>query len=72
MLVLSRRPQESIVIDGNIRVTIIKSGAGTVRLGIDAPADVAVHREEVQLQINQQTIHGRELRFDAENVRSER
>ena len=56
MLVLSRRPQESIVIDGNIRVTIIKSASGGVRLGIDAPADVAVHREEVQRQINQETI----------------
>lgn len=51
MLVLSRKSQESIVIGGNIRVTIIRSRSGVVRLGIDAPADVPVHREEVHQQI---------------------
>lgn len=56
MLVLSRRPNETIVIGGNIRVTILKSRSGVVRLGIDAPAEVAVHREEVQTQIQSEQL----------------
>lgn len=51
MLVLSRKTNETIVIDGRIRITIVKSGGSTVRLGIDAPQDVTIHREEVQQRI---------------------
>jgi carbon storage regulator len=51
MLVLSRRLRQSVVIDGKIRVTVIKTGTGAVRLGIEAPDDVSVHREEIQNQI---------------------
>ncbi len=47
MLILSRRMQESIVIDGNITVTVIHIGPGKVRLGIEAPPEVAVDRKEV-------------------------
>jgi carbon storage regulator len=47
MLVLSRRQQETIVIDGRIKVTIVKAGGRTVRLGIEAPQEVTVHRGEV-------------------------
>lgn len=48
MLVLSRKKNESIVIGGNIVVTVVEVRGNSVRLGIDAPADVVVHREEVQ------------------------
>ena len=51
MLVLSRRLQEAVVIDGRIRVTVVKTGAGAVRLGIEAPDDVPVHREEIHQRI---------------------
>lgn len=50
MLVLSRKCQEKLVIGGNITVTILEVRGGRVRLGIDAPADVAVHRLEVILR----------------------
>lgn len=50
MLVLTRSLEESIVIDGNIRVTILALKNGRVRLGIDAPADKRVDREEVHLR----------------------
>ena len=56
MLVLSRRPNESIVIGGNIRVTILRSTSGIVRLGIDAPVEIAVHREEIQTQIQNEQL----------------
>jgi carbon storage regulator CsrA len=47
MLVLSRRPGESIVINGNIRITVVETKPGHIRLGIDAPPNVPVDRLEV-------------------------
>ena len=47
MLVLTRRIGEEIVIDGNIRVTVIAVKGEKVRLGITAPPSISVDREEV-------------------------
>lgn len=47
MLVLSRKVDESLVLSGGIRITVVKIQDGKVRLGIEAPAEVAVHRQEV-------------------------
>lgn len=47
MLVLSRRVGESIVIDDRITVTIVDIRGDKVRVGIEAPRDVPVHRKEV-------------------------
>ena len=51
MLVLSRRKNESVVIDGGIKVKIIEVRGGMVRLGIEAPREVAVNRSEVLVRI---------------------
>ncbi len=47
MLVLSRKKDESIIINDHIRVTIVEIRGDKVRLGIDAPKEVSVHRREV-------------------------
>jgi carbon storage regulator len=47
MLVLSRKTGERIVIDGNITITVIKARNQQVRLGIEAPSEVAVWRMEM-------------------------
>ena len=47
MLVLSRKKNETIVIGENIIVMVVDVGHDKVRLGIDAPAEVTVHRREV-------------------------
>lgn len=52
MLVLTRRKNESIVIDEQIRITIVEVRGDKVRVGINAPKEVPVHREEVQAEIN--------------------
>lgn len=52
MLVLSRGEGEEIIIGGNIVVTIVRLKGGVVKVGIDAPRDIAVHRREVQDQID--------------------
>jgi carbon storage regulator len=47
MLVLSRKLNEKIVIDGGIVVTIVKIDRNQVRVGIEAPPEVRVFREEI-------------------------
>lgn len=47
MLVLSRKKNESIVIDDKIVVTVIEVRGDKVRLGIEAPAEIPVHRREI-------------------------
>jgi len=58
MLVLSRKKNESIIINDHITVTVVEIRGDKVRLGIDAPKDVTVHRREVYEAIqNQAKIH---------------
>ena len=47
MLVLSRHENEAILIDGRIKVTVVEIRGHKIRLGIEAPKDVAVRREEL-------------------------
>jgi carbon storage regulator len=47
MLVLSRKKNESIVIDDRITITVVEIRGDKVRLGIEAPRDVPIHRSEV-------------------------
>lgn len=55
MLVLSRDEKESILIGDNITVRVLQIIGSMVRLGIDAPRDVPVHREEVYRRIHERT-----------------
>lgn len=55
MLVLSRKKDEVIVIGDNIVITIVDIRGDKVRLGITAPNDVAVHRQEVYEAIKRET-----------------
>ncbi len=47
MLILSRKLNESIIIDGKIIVKVLRIDKDTVKLGIQAPPEVPVHREEI-------------------------
>ena len=53
MLVLSRRPTQSFVIGHDIVVTVLEVNGDTVRLGIAAPSEVTIHREEVYRELQQ-------------------
>jgi len=48
MLVLSRKPGEKICIGDSIVIKVVRIGPNTVRIGIDAPGDIAIHRWEVR------------------------
>lgn len=56
MLVLSRKRHESIVIDGDIIVTIVEIRGDKVRIGIEAHTDITVHRSEVQEAIERKSL----------------
>ena len=53
MLVLSRKPGESIIIDGRIKVKIVRLDGDVVKVGIEAPPDIPIHRQEVYDEIQQ-------------------
>jgi carbon storage regulator len=55
LLVLTRKPNQAIVIGDNIRVFVVSVDRDQVRLGIEAPRDVTVHRAEVYAEIQQET-----------------
>ena len=51
MLILTRRITESVIIADNVKITVLGVKGNQVRLGIDAPKDVSVHREEIYQRI---------------------
>lgn len=50
MLVLTRQVEEAIVIGGVVKVKVLENKRGKIKLGIEAPADITVDREEVHIQ----------------------
>ena len=51
MLVLSRKAEESMFIGDDIKITVLDIRGGQVRIGITAPQDIKIHREEVYYRI---------------------
>ena len=52
MLILNRKSEEKIIIGDDIRMQIVRISGGQVRVGIEAPRDISVHREEVWAKLN--------------------
>jgi carbon storage regulator len=50
MLVLSRKSNQQLIIGGCIRITVLRIRGGKVRLGLEAPAEMAIHRPEFAKQ----------------------
>jgi carbon storage regulator len=61
MLVLSRQRDQSIIIGDNIVVTIVDIRGDKVRLGIDAPTEIPVHRREVYEAIQRENLRASQL-----------
>ena len=72
MLVLTRKAGESIVIGSDVVVTVIELRGGQVRVGIDAPREVQVHREEVYEEVRRENkAAAASAGYGAERLRSE-
>jgi carbon storage regulator len=56
MLVLSRKPGERILIGDNVTVTIVRIGPNAVKLGIDAPKELNIVREELCIEGHHQAV----------------
>jgi carbon storage regulator len=58
MLVLSRKPGERILIGNDVKITVIRIGPNSVRIGIDAPGHLNIVREELCLNYNHAALAG--------------
>lgn len=56
MLVLSRKTGESIVVGDDVYITVLAIKGNQIRIGIDAPKETAVHREEIYVRIRQKEL----------------
>ncbi len=70
MLVLTRKNDESIIIDGRIEVKILGIEDGKVKLGISAPKEVVIHRKEVYLDIQSVNKEASESNLTLDNLRN--
>jgi len=59
VLVLTRNLNESIIINDNITITMLGAKGQQVKLGIDAPREISVNREEIQERINAEKLHNK-------------
>jgi len=66
MLILTRRVGETLMIGDEVTVTVLGVKGNQVRIGINAPRDVAVHREEIYERIKREQADGVERGQDAE------
>ncbi len=54
MLILTRKLGESVIIGDNVKITVVDVGKHQIKLGVEAPKSVIVHREEVYLKIKEE------------------
>jgi carbon storage regulator len=64
MLVLTRKLGESIAIDDHIKIIVVQIKGKQVRLGIKAPKDTKIHREEVYKAIQDQNVEASESQYE--------
>lgn len=64
MLALTRKKGESLIINNNIEVTVLEIRGDQIKLGISAPKDVSIYRQEVYIQIQEEN----KAAFGVENV----
>jgi carbon storage regulator len=66
MLVLTRKLGENIRIGDTVKITVLEVRSGQVKLGIEAPPEVKVHREEIYARIQEEARRAQESKREAE------
>lgn len=69
MLVLSRKPGESIIIGNNIEIKILEIEDGKVKLGIDAPRDIEIYRKEIYIAIEEENKAASKQQLNIEDLK---
>jgi len=69
MLILSRKKDESIIIGNDIEITIVEVEDGKVKLGINAPRNIDIHRKEIYVQIQEENQKASQSKIDMENLK---
>lgn len=69
MLILTRKADESIVIGNNIQIKVLKVQGNQVHIGIDAPKDISVYRQEIYDQIRKENAKAVQSRFDPDKLK---
>lgn len=54
MLILTRKVGESVIIGDDVRLTVLSAKGNQIRLGVQAPKEISVHREEIFNRINEE------------------
>lgn len=70
MLILSRKIGEAVVLGENITIRIVDISKGVVRIGFDAPDDILILREELEIEIKKANIEAKKNQIDIEAVKS--
>lgn len=65
MLVLTRKQDEGIMLGNNITIKVLGIEDGKVKIGIEAPAEIEIHRQEVYDQIRQENLDATYVKNDA-------
>ncbi len=71
MLILTRKPGESIYIGDKIKITLVELKGNQIRVGVDAPKELKIYREEIYLQIleeNKQAAAGPEIKGELDGL----
>ena len=66
MLILTRRISESVIIGDNVKVTVLGVKGNQIRIGIEAPKDVSIHREEIYERIQKEKLAKSQGKVDSE------
>ena len=69
MLVLTRKENEKIIIDDDIEITVVGVEGGKVQLGIDAPGEIEIYREEIYEEVKQENIEATRKQLDLEDLK---
>ena len=64
MLVLTRKKNESIMIGDEIKITVLEDSGGQVRLGIEAPREIDIYREEIYKEIKEENKKASAVQID--------
>ncbi|MFQ5330219.1 MAG: carbon storage regulator CsrA [Thermodesulfobacteriota bacterium] len=68
MLVLTRKSSEGIRIGDTVKIVIVEIKENQIKVGIEAPGDVTIHREEIYLKIQEENVRAAEVAGSAGDV----